>query len=440
MTPQPSVGLIVTSQPLEVGAEKAPQILRRAEAALSEMGLAVRATALVSDDPTTLAAAAKLRKADPDALVVVAATWSEDHRLLDLLEETPVPVIAWALPGIHTGSFCGCLQFASVLAEVGRPCRYVYGELDDPEAASRARSYGAACHVARALRRARVGLIGHRTPGMTEVACDELALKEELGPRVVQIEAADLMRASEGVEDAEAAEVWRRAATGGAAGPADVQVDPAEGVASAAVYIAMRRFVEQHRLSALATGCYPDLMGRVCLAHSLLAEEGVPCACEGDVNSALAMLVLQWLSGRPVHNTDPLAVDEEEDTIVGSHCGSGGFSIIAGAPTFGPVRLAGSGLCCLGPAAAGPITMLNLVGRAGTYRAAGFEGEALQTGMVFPGNPIKVKTPAPVRQVLYSAAEAAAGHHWMIGYGHHQETIQHWCRLVGLPYTDLGAG
>ena len=42
------------------------------------------------------------------------------------------------------------------------------------------------------------------------------------------------------------------------------------------------------------------------------------------------------------------------------------------------------------PGKPGPVTLVNLVGRRGTYRMGVAYGQAVPTGMVFPGNPTKV--------------------------------------------------
>jgi len=64
------------------------------------------------------------------------------------------------------------------------------------------------------------------------------------------------------------------------------------GVTAMQVYAALKAMIEEAGLTAVAVGCYPHLMGKVCLPVSLLADDGVPVACEGDVNGALGMIIL----------------------------------------------------------------------------------------------------------------------------------------------------
>ncbi len=78
----------------------------------------------------------------------------------------------------------------------------------------------------------------------------------------------------------------------------------------------MKKWIQKEALSGLAVECYPDFMGQICLAYSLLGEEGIPGSCEGDVNSLVAMIILHLLTKIPVHNTDLLAVYAEDNSIV----------------------------------------------------------------------------------------------------------------------------
>jgi L-fucose isomerase-like protein len=212
-----------------------------------------------------------------------------------------------------------------------------------------------------------------------------------------------------------------------------------EGLNSVKAYFALKRFVEEHGLSGLATECYPNLMGQVCLAHALLGEEGIVAACEGDINSAVVMLMLYELTGRPVHNTDLLAVNEQGGSAIFSHCGSGSFCLAERKSdiVLGPVRLAHRGVCVLFPSRRGEVTLVNLVGGRETYRMCVVSGRASTTKMVFPGNPIRVKMPVGIGKFLGTIAKSGFGHHWMMGYGHVEQELKYFCKVTGVEGTFI---
>lgn len=80
-----------------------------------------------------------------------------------------------------------------------------------------------------------------------------------------------------------------------------------------------------------------------------------------------------------------------------------------------------------------PVTLVNLVGRRGTYRMGVAFGEAIPTDMVFAGNPTKIVLEGGVRHYMDVIAREGLGHHWMIGYGDMRPELEEFCRIVDMP-------
>lgn len=425
---RPRLGVVGLSSPLEVGAEQAPRAAAELAQTLQEAGCeTVEAGALETSDQAA-AAGRKFAEEHVDAVAGVATSWYEDYLVLDLLEECPVPILLWSLPGMETGALCGTQQLTCFLKQLGWPYEAVFGELTEAAAWSRARAYVRAAALRARLRRARIGLAGQRIGGMTHTSPNEFLLKKALGPRVVPMDLTQLLQQASEIPAATSRSLWQNVC----ARVGSCQVSEAEGLDSMQVYVAVRERVTEHRLEALTIGCYPHLMGRVCLAASLLADEGVPLACEGDVNGAVGQLLLSLLTSHPTHHTDwlnPL----EDGSVVFTHCGSGSFSL-AERPAeivLGRVRLMHQGVCALFPARPGPVTLLSLVAWGEGYQCALLEGQALPTAMVFPGNPVRIRFPQPVNELINWIHEAGIGHHWAIGYGHVGSEIRAWARCAG---------
>ena len=68
---------------------------------------------------------------------------------------------------------------------------------------------------------------------------------------------------------------------------------------SSRLYLALKRLVEAENLDAIAIRCWPELPRDYgqwpYLAVTRLADEGLPVACEGDVDGALTMLCCKFL-------------------------------------------------------------------------------------------------------------------------------------------------
>jgi len=185
------LGLIVVASPPEVGAGDAPALLARLGTTLradDQPPIEITGCMVVTTPDAAVAAGRAFYDQRVDAVVAIAASWFEDYLVLDLLEECLAPVVAWARPGMATGSLCGMQQLCFMLKQLGRPYLFLFDEPDGQEAAGRAREFAAAAGLARQLRRARIGHLGHRVEGMTETTAHELALKRTFGPRVVGID------------------------------------------------------------------------------------------------------------------------------------------------------------------------------------------------------------------------------------------------------------
>ena len=424
----PRVGVGALSSPLEVGADRAESACKKLVALLRGQDCEVVELGLVDTPDGAAAAGRVLAEEHVDAVVLAPACWFEDYLVLDMLEECRVPILLWPLPGMETGALCGTQQLTWYLKQLDIPFRAVFGEIGDEDCLRTARTFLRATALKGRLRRARIGLAGNRVNGMTHTSPNEFMLKKAIGLRVVMLDLPSLLTRAEKMPEAEARQRW--AAMRDRVAVCDV--DDAEGWDSMRVYAAIRELVDEHGLNGLTVGCYPHLMGRVCLAASLLADEGIPMACEGDVHGAVGQYMLQLLTGGPTHNTDWLD-PVDDDSVVFTHCGSGSFSLAERQDgiRLGSVRLMGQGACALFTAKPGPVTLININACSDGYQCAVLEGEAVPTEMVFPGNPVRVRFDRPVSEMIDWIHHRGLGHHWMIGYGHFGAELRAWGEIVG---------
>jgi L-fucose isomerase-like protein len=413
---------------LEVGASRAPQAAKDLAALLGGCGCDVVELGPVDSPSRATAAGRLLAEQHVHAVAFAAASWFEDYLVLDLLEECSLPVMLWALPGMETGALCGCQQLTSFLEQLGVPFCGVYGPLERGVPCDRALEYLRAAALWARLRRARIGMLGHRVPGMTHTAPNEFALKKALGPRVAPLDLPQLLARAGDIPDGQVQAHWQALMDRSAA----CNVAEREGLEAMKFYVAVKELIAQQQLDALAIGCYPHLMGRPCLAAALLADEGIPLGCEGDVNGVIGQLILTWLTGGPTHNTDWLE-PLEDGSVIFTHCGSGSFSLAErqGDIRLESVRLMGQGVCALFPARPGPVTLISLVPRGDGYQVAVLEGEAVSSPMVFPGNPLRVQFARPVAEIIEWIFDEGIGHHWMAGYGSAGSTLAQWGKLCG---------
>lgn len=97
-----------------------------------------------------------------------------------------------------------------------------------------------------------------------------------------------------------------------------------EIVKSARMYLAMKRLLREENASAITVDCLTlmysgKLEAYPCLGFFQLNNEGSVGACEADINSTLAMLIIRYLTGEPGFISDPV-FDLSKGWIVYSHC------------------------------------------------------------------------------------------------------------------------
>lgn len=424
----PRIAVIALSSPLEVGAGNAQQKVLELEEVLKGKKCDVILSAALSTHEESAAIGRKLAGLFPDMVVFLPVCWFEDYLVTDFIEECGVPLLLWALPGMETGSLCGTAQLGCYLKFLEHPYHHVFGETGDQETVDLAMVFIRACALKSRLRRAKVGLAGNRINGMTYTGPHEFALKKTIGPRIFQLDLGDITRMADESSEDDASSVWTRLKNNAGL----CTVDDKAGMESARMYLALRDVVSKNGLDALSVGCYPKLMGKVCLAASLLADDGIPLACEGDVNGAVGQLILTILSGAPTHNTDFLDPMKDKG-IVFTHCGSGSFSLAEKKKeiVLSSVRLMGQGACALFPARTGPVTLISLIAADNGYQVAMLCGEAVRTSMIFPGNPVLIQFKKSFREIGNWVFEEGVGHHWMIAYGDCSGEISQWARMAG---------
>jgi len=428
-----AVGL---GHPFEIGYDQAESLLNTTCKTLESEGIdCVNVGTVMHDLKTVQQAAEKLKTIDMDVLLICIATWSEDHHLLDLLAYVDKPVILRAYPARDTGSLCCAHQIGAVFTDIGKKYDFVYGYADDVSSALKTKNIATAYALVNCMSRVRMGAIGGRVKGMTEIAYDEFSIKEKLGARIVNIDEKEMTQKVESITDREAEKLLEEKKD--MLAPCKVLSSKESMLESMKFYFALKQLVDEYSLEALSVKCYTTYMGKVCLGYSILAEEGIVASCEGDVTNALTMKLLYELSGKPVNNTDYLYHDDQKNTILFAHCGSSGFSISEGDIELAPVRLAETGVCSRFVTKTGTVTAVNICGHGEKFRMAVMVGESIPCSMEFPGNPVVIRFDKKVETINEEIMKNGIGHHWMVGYGDFSQELRRFCEIQNIKFYQI---
>jgi len=240
----------------------------------------------------------------------------------------------WAIPeeaesgAVPFNSFCSMNMYKSIignyLREYDIPVKWFYGNTGDAVFDDRFTVTVRSLKAIKKLSAAKIALIGGIAPGFDDLYFDERKLLKrfdgmsfnrlhefsEIKDRALSYKAQDLPGAMK---------ILSEGSTG---------VHPKSYAlleTNARVYLAYKDLIRENSYDALAISCWPKFQSEmrysVCSVVAQLNDEGIIASCEGDVLSAVSMLMLSAISGEQTTLMDLSDFDASDDTVLMWHCG-----------------------------------------------------------------------------------------------------------------------
>lgn len=175
----------------------------------------------------------------------------------------------------------------------------------------------------KSLKNSQVGLIGSISPGFRDMLFDERDIFKRLGIDVVRnLEIDDLINMAEKIKDSEINEISEKFIKNAN----KLNTEKNDVKKSIKLYKALSQMAEVNKFKAIALGCWPKIEDNYkimpCVASSLLNSEGVPISCEGDLLSAISLLVLKAFHEEPGVVMDLADFNLKNNSIQLWHCGN----------------------------------------------------------------------------------------------------------------------
>ncbi len=173
------------------------------------------------------------------------------------------------------------------------------------------------------IKNSKVAQIGEIARGHRDSYYDERTIYENLGVEVVrgtEIEdIIDMAKKMKGKAVDREVENIRSLCS-------KIRVDDSKIINSAKTFLAVKKICEEKGFHAVGFSCWPKIWEfdnlAACLSISLLNSAGIPASCEGDVLSAISMLIMKYLSGEATALMDFPKFDDTDDSLLLWHCGS----------------------------------------------------------------------------------------------------------------------
>ena len=399
------------------------------------------------DDGTLRQAVAACREQNVAAMVLLQTTMADGRLAPTLAQLWPDPPIFWATPEkpqgdmISSCSLVGAHAWASTLRQMGHSFELVYGDPDDAATLQRFAEVVRLAATVRGLRTLRIGVIGGTAPGFQTMTADPFSMHQALG---VQVQTASLLEFTgvvQGLSDREVADDVARVKTLGLeykdCGDDDLPM-------ASRLYLAMRHYLDQEGLDALAIRCWPEIPNTLgqwpYLGLARLAEEGRAVACEGDADGALCAWIGESLGMGRCYLTDWLEHDERSITLW--HGGTAPMSLSPPPGQPGSPRIArhfNSKKPAVVEAALRedmPVTLFRLWRCDGGYRLTARTGRTIRPRRVLMGtNAVAALDDCDPREWFEELCWQGMPHHVVVFPGQHAALLRRLARVLGVPFV-----
>lgn len=338
----------------------------------------------------------KLRAAKVDCLFFPHCNFGSEHSVAKVARALQLPTLIWGprdeapLPDGSRlrDTQCGIFATGKVLRRVNVPFTYLPNcRLDDDLFDRGFHAFLAVAYVVKEFRRARILQISTRPNDFWSVMVNESELLEKFGVQIFPIAMSDfadrVLKTAADTADREVAETeayMRRAL--------EICVSDEIVRRVAAMKVTIARYAGENGCNAVAIQCWDAMQNTLgmfpCCANAMLTDDGLPVACETDINGAITAIMAQaaGMGRSPSFFVDwSVRHPENDNGELLQHCGPWPLSLAREKPVLGtPFAFANN---CPGNVIAeirgGEISLIRFDGDHGEYgmllgTARGIEG------------------------------------------------------------------
>ncbi len=444
---------------------------RRVEERVAELGAQVVSAGLVDTAQKARAAGDRFRAEGVDLVLCHAVTYATSSQVLPAVQGAGVPCVLLALQPtasldyertdtaewLANCSACCVPELAGAFTRAGVRYDTATGTIEGDERAwAQIAAWVRAAGVARALRRARIGFLGHTYPGMLDLYSDFTMVHGQLGTHVEVLEIDDLVARVRAASESElrAKEDEIRAMFDFAdpsADPIAAPIDDESLAWAARVAVGLDRLVADYELDGL-TYYYRGVDGNeaervgagLIVGNSLLTARGIPTSGEGDLKTNVAQLALDRM-GAGGSYTEFYALDFDEGFALMGHDGPGHVAIAQERPVLRMLKLyhgkRGAGLSVEFKVRYGPVTILGCTQTAdGRLKLIAAEGESIPGPTFKIGNTnSRLRFAVPPAEFFDAWCVEGPTHHVALGVGHRLPEIERLARLLDMELAVVGA-
>lgn len=241
----------------------------------------------------------------------------------------------WSVPegpptsegGLPLNSFTASNLYNSIirtkLSSANQPVKWFFGHPGQPLFDQRLKITVQALRALVNLPGKKVALIGGVAPSFDNLIIDYQKPQDLLGIEILEFELDQVLEMARGLSEKELADTLQALQKGVALNPGG---STSALEKSARVHQAIMRLADETGFDALGLSCWPQFQAdydlAVCSVMGHLNSSGLIAACEGDLTSAISMLILRCLTNGEVNTLmDLVSIDSSDESVLLWHCG-----------------------------------------------------------------------------------------------------------------------
>lgn len=388
-----------------------------------------------------------LKDKKADLVILQNLTFANSDYAMEVQKYTDCPIVLWTLKErfvdggrLRLNSLTGAYSASNLIYMLdNQKMFYIYGQSDDKQVAQYIEKINNVISLRKELNSLNIASVGNTPDGFGFGQTTSIEMLKNFGAKYITVESRELMEKAEAYSQQEYEDIFSLANSNLSKYDflENEQIDK-----SARLYKAYKDFIKENNIGALSSRCWPDFFTRyktpVCGILSVLNDELIAAACEGDIYGALSMFIGNKLTDKQVFFGDPVHINEDENLIYFWHCGMGACSLSNSKENIGvhPNRKMGPTMEFVSKAEK-EVTIFRLGKKKdGTFRFFISKGEAVEKQKPFLGTSVVVKLESDVKEYVNNSVIDGWEPHFTVVYKDIVEEIKILAKLLNIEYFE----
>ena len=254
----------------------------------------------------------KVQENDTDSYILLLAGGGVEKLAETVIVNSQKPVLLWS--HAENNSLAASLEIMGTYQNKYM-LQMVYGSYQEKRVKEKISTFSRVVSLMRHLKSMKIGLFGSPSDWLL-LSCQSNT--EPFGMQFKRFETNIITKKMKKIDDKKVLPYQKRFLSG----VSSTEIAPSEIITAIKAYLALKSFINTYQIDAFTLSCFDLLKDNytACLALSYFNDENIPAACEGDIHALVAMIISNFLTGKPAWMANPSSLYPDEKQIQFAHC------------------------------------------------------------------------------------------------------------------------